>query len=378
MDLDFTEEQLMLRETVRGVCAQYCPIEVVRTLEDDPTGYPVDLWQQMGELGLVGLTLPERYGGSALSAIEGAIVYEEFGRSLAPSPHFVSSVMSGGVLEQAGSEAQKRTWLPKVASGEAIITPAWLEPQRGYGPVGVQLQAVTDGGDYRLTGVKRHVQFARAATRLLVLARTGGGDTDVDLFLVDPTTPGIELTQQHSLASDTQYRVVFNDIRVPASDRIGAPRSGWSTWNVAMHDGIILLGALAMGGAERALEITVNYTKERHQFGKPLGAFQAIAHYLADASTVVDGGKTLVHEAAWARANAKRVSRLAPMAKLFACQTYRDVTATALQVHGGLGFTVEYDIQLFFRRAKQLQLSWWDSRYLEDLVARAVLDEPTG
>jgi alkylation response protein AidB-like acyl-CoA dehydrogenase len=218
------------------------------------------------------------------------------------------------------------------------------------------------------------VQFARAATRLLVLARTGDGETDIDFLLVDPKAPGVTLTQQQSLAADAQYKVTFNDVRVPTADRIGPPGSGWATWNDVMHDGIIMLAAQAIGGAQRALEITVGFASERTQFDKPLGAFQAISHYLADASTTVDGGTTLVYEAAWARAREKSVRRLAPMAKLFACQTYRDVTAMAQQVHGGIGFTVEYDIQLYFRRAKQLQITWWDQDYLEELIARAVLD----
>jgi alkylation response protein AidB-like acyl-CoA dehydrogenase len=141
-----------------------------------------------------------------------------------------------------------------------------------------------------------------------------------------------------------------------------------------MHDGIILCGAQAMGGADRALELTVEYAKERKQFDKPLGAFQALAHYMADAATAISGGKVVVYEAAWARSQGRSVSRLAPMAKLFACQTYRDVTAMCQQVWGGVGFTIEYDIQLFFRRAKQLQISWWDGRYLEELVAASVLD----
>ena len=141
-----------------------------------------------------------------------------------------------------------------------------------------------------------------------------------------------------------------------------------------MHDGCILLGAQAMGGAQQALDITVQYAKDREQFDKPLGAFQAIAHYLADAVTAVDGGTTLVHEAAWARAEGRPVDTLAPMAKLFACRTFRDVTAMAQQVFGGIGFTVDFDIQLYFRRAKALQMSWWDTRYLEELVASAVLD----
>jgi alkylation response protein AidB-like acyl-CoA dehydrogenase len=218
------------------------------------------------------------------------------------------------------------------------------------------------------------VLCARAAPRLVVVAPTGRGARDVDLFLVDPADPRVELVQQHTMASDTQYQVTFDDVAVAKSERIGAPGSGWATWDRVMHEGIILLAAQAIGGAERALEMTVDYAKTRQQFDKPLGAFQAIAHYLADAVTQVDGGKTLVYEAAWARSTGRPVERLAPMAKLFACQTFRDVTAMAEQVHGGLGFTVEYDIQLYFRRAKQLQLSWWDSRYLEELVAAAVLD----
>jgi alkylation response protein AidB-like acyl-CoA dehydrogenase len=306
--------------------------------------------------------------------LEGAIMYEELGRALTPSPHFASTVMCGGVLLRAGSEAQKTTWLPKLASGETICTAAWLEPKNGHGPRGIQLKATVDGNGYRLTGAKRHVAFASSASRLLVPVRTGKADTDIDLVLVDPQSPGVELTQQYSLAADTQYKVVFNDVRVPVADRVGPPQSGWSTWHAALLDGIILLAAQAIGGAERALEMTVQYSKERHQFDKPLGAFQALAHYMADASTTVDGGKTLVYEAAWAHAQGKSIARLAPMAKLFACQTFRDVTAMAQQIHGGMGFTVDYDIQLYFRRAKQLQLSWWDARYLEELIASDVLD----
>jgi len=374
MDLEWSDEQSALRDMVRGVCAQYAPLDVVRKMEDDPVGYPSELWKQLGELGVTGILVPEAYGGAGQTLLEGAIVYEELGRSLAPSPHFPSAVIGGGALLAAGSDAQKGAWLPRVASGEAILTPAWLEPGCGFGPEGVQLRARREGGEYVLSGTKRHVAFAGGATRLLVLARTGDAPEDVDLFLVDPRAPGVTLTQQRSLASDTQHKVELRDVRVAAADRIGPERSGWRTFDAVMHDAIVLLAAWAMGGAERALEITVQYAKDRKQFDKPIGAFQAIAHYLADAATAVDGGKTLVYEAAWARANGRPVAKLAPMAKLFACQTYRDVTAMCQQVWGGVGFTLEYDIQLYFRRAKQLQITWWDTRYLEELVARAVLD----
>jgi alkylation response protein AidB-like acyl-CoA dehydrogenase len=374
MDLNFSEEQNVLREMVRGLCQEYAPLDVVRAMEDDPTGYPAEFWKQLGALGLLGLLVPESYGGAGQSLLEAAIVYEEFGRALAPSPHLPSAVLCAGALLEAGSEDQKQTWLPKLVSGEAILTPAWYEPEGGHGPEGVQLRAEPDGDGFRLSGQKRHVLFASSASRLLVLARTGSAAADVDLFLVDPGAQGVSLTQQRSLASDTQYQVDLSGVGVAAADRVGAARSGWRSWERVMHDGIVLLAAQAMGGAERALEITVQYAKDRVQFDKPLGAFQAISHYLADAATAVDGGKTLVYEAAWARSEGRSVARLAPMAKLFACQTYRDVTAMAQQVWGGVGFTLEYDIQLYFRRAKQLQVSWWDTRYLEDRVAEQVLD----
>ena len=374
MDLDFTEEQEMLREMVRGVCTEYSPIDVVRKMEDDPTGFSPAFWKQLGELGLLGLTLPEKYSGAGQSLLDAALVYQEFGRTLSPSPHFVSSVLSGAALVLAGSDAQKQEWLPRIISGEAILTPAWLEPKNGYGPSGVQLSATLEGDEYRISGTKRHVAFASSADRLLLLVRTGQGEQDIDLLLLDPKSPGVELTQQFSLASDTQYRVDLKDVRVPLAERVGDAHSGWTTWDSVIHDGIILQAAQAIGGAERALEMTVQFAKEREQFDKPLGAFQAIAHYLADAATEVDGGRILVYEAAWARSEGKSIQRLAPMAKLFACDTYRKLTAMAEQVYGGVGFTIEYDIQLYFRRAKQLQLSWWDPRYLEERVASSVLD----
>jgi len=351
MDLELTEEQQLLRETVRGLCVRHAGLDVVRQLEDDAVGYPEKFWLQLGDAGLLDV--------SELSMLDAVVTYEELGRALAPSPHFVSAVMSAGVLRRAGSE-----WLPRVTSGEAIITPAWLEPEGGFGEAGVQVRVTRHG---RVTGTKRHVQFANAADRLLVLAR--GDDDQVGYVLVDPGDPGVSLTQQQTIASDTQYRVDFDAA-------VGEPlaTAGWPVWDELMHDGIILLGAQAVGGARYALEITVQYAKDRKQFDKPLGAFQAIAHYLADAVTAVDGAETLVYEAAWARDAGQSVARLAPMAKVFACQTFRDVTAMAQQVFGGVGFTVEYDIQLYFRRAKQLQISWWNDRYLEELIAADVLD----
>jgi alkylation response protein AidB-like acyl-CoA dehydrogenase len=374
VDLDFSEEQETLRAMVRRVCEEHAPLEIVRAMETDATGYPAELWKQLGELGLLGIRIPEAYGGAGMSLLDAVIATEELGRALAPTPHFVSSVLSAGALQRLGSDEQRQSWLPRIASGEAIVTPAWLEPDRGFGPDGVQLCAEADGDDFVLGGVKRHVHFANSAARLLVLARTGPAESDVALLLVDPESDGVTLTRQQSLATDTQFRVDFEGVRVPQADLVGPRTGAFAAWHDVMLEGAVLAGARAMGGAARALEITVDYAKERQQFGKPLGAFQAISHYLADAATAVSGGSTLVYEAAWARDEGHSIERLAPMAKLFACQTYRDLTAMCEQVWGGVGFTIEYDIQLYFRRAKQLQLSWWDTRHLEELVARSVLD----
>jgi alkylation response protein AidB-like acyl-CoA dehydrogenase len=369
MDLDLNEEQELLRDTVRGLCQRHAPLDVVRSLEDDPVGFPDKLWAALAESGILGLHLPEEYGGSAMSMVDAAVVYHELGRAIAPSPHFVSVVLSGSAILAAGSDAQKQSWLPRIAGGEAIVTPAWLEPERGFGENGVVATAVQAGGGWKVTRRKRHVQFAKAADALLTLARTSEG---LALFLVPRDAEGVTLTQQFSLASDTQYDVALDGA---SGELVGTAGGGWAVWDEVMRDGCILLASYAAGGAQYAHELTTQYAKDRKQFDKPLGAFQALAHYLADGITAVDGAETLAYEAAWAKDKDRpEVRRLAPMAKLFACKTFRDVTAVGQQIFGGVGFTLEYDIQLYFRRAKVLQLSWWNDRYLEELIASEVLD----
>ena len=377
LDLEFTHEQDMLRDMVRGLCGEFSPLERVRELEDDPDGIARDLWQRFGELGLCGLMAPESAGGSGMSLIDGVVLYEELGRSLAPLPHFVGCVLAAGAIMEAGTPAQQDELLGGIASGTTIATVGWLEPGGGYKPRGVQLAARADGGSFVLDGAKAHVRFAAAADLFVVLARTGGADTDIDLFVVPSDASGLSIEQRMSISSDTQYQAMFERVRLPGSARLGSPDAelgtGWSAWHRAMHAGAILAAAQAVGGAAYALEITVEYAKTRRQFDKALAEFQAISHYLSDARTALDGARLLVCEAAWAYSTGHSTERLAPMAKLFACRTYRDITAMCQQVFGGIGFTLEYDIQLYFRRAKQLQLSWWDQATCEDRVADAVL-----
>ena len=377
LDLDFTHEQDMLRDMVRGLCDELSPLERVRALEDDPDGIARDLWARFGELGLCGLMVPESAGGSGMSLVDGVVLYEELGRSLAPLPHYVSCVLAAGAITHAGSRQQQAEWLAGIASGDTMATVGWLEPSGGYKPRGVQMTARSNGDGFVLDGAKTHVQFASGADLLVVLARTGDGQHDIDLFVVRTDASGLSIEQRMSISSDTQYLATFDGVSVPAEARLGelggASGTGWAAWERAMHAGAILAAAQAVGGASHALEITVEYAKDRHQFGKALAEFQAISHYLADARTTLDGARLLVCEAAWAHSTGRPVERLAPMAKLFACRVYRDITAMCQQVFGGIGFTLEYDIQLYFRRAKQLQLSWWDTAACEDRIADAVL-----
>ncbi len=374
MDLDFTPEQDLLRDSVRRACERHCGLDVVRKLENDPVGFSPELWQQLAEMGVTGLLIDEQYGGSGMSTIDAAVVYEEFGRGIVPSPHFVSAVLAAGLIGRSTNEALKSDLLPRVASGETIVTVASIEPDNSFAPSGVQLKATRDGETWRLSGAKRHVAFAQAATSMIVLARTDDGrdESGVVALLVDASASGITLTQQLTVASDAQFRVDFDDVAATAV--VHEPGAAWRAWHDTMLDGATLLAAQAAGGARAALQLARDYANTREQFDKPLAAFQAISHYLADAVTTVDGAQTLAWEAAWARSDGRSIETLAPMAKSYACQTFRKVTGTGVQIFGGNGFTVEFDIQLYFRRAKSMQMNNWDERYCNDLIAAQLLD----
>jgi alkylation response protein AidB-like acyl-CoA dehydrogenase len=375
MDMDFTPEQELLRDSVRRTCERHAGFDVVRKLENDPIGLPPALWAQLAELGVLGVMVGEEYGGSGMTMVDAAVIYEELGRALVPSPHFVSCVLAAGLIGRSSDEALKTRLLPTIASGESILTVASLEPDSGYSPAGVQLIATPEGDGWRLSGTKVHVPFAHAASTLLVLARAADGRDGAGIIavLVDASAPGVSLDQQLTVAADAQFRVTLDNVRVESADIVHPPGSAWLAWHDTMLDGITLIAAQAAGGARAALDLAVHYANTREQFDKPLAGFQAISHYLADGVTRVDGAQAIAWEAAWERSQGHSIAQLAPMAKSFACQTFREVTATAQQIFGGNGFTVEFDIQLYFRRAKSLQLNNWDDRYLNELIAAEVL-----
>jgi alkylation response protein AidB-like acyl-CoA dehydrogenase len=369
MDLTWTDEQEALRETVRDFCAKHGSPEVVRSLEDDPTGYRAETWRDLATMELLGLTIPEEYGGVGQTALENVVVSEEFGRALLPSPYFVTCTLAAGLLGEAGSDAQKKEWLPAIASGEAIFSVAWQEPERSATPEGIAMR-FEDG---TISGEKLMVPFASSAKRLVVLARTGEGPTDVGLFLVDPGASGVSFQHTKTLASDASYQVSFEGAD---AEPLGALDEGWRIFDDVMVDGLISLAAYASGGSEAAHAMSVTYAKERVQFGKPIGSFQAIAHPLAETITHIHGGRVLAYEAAWARAAGKDARTLATMAKLVCCDVFKRTTKLGQQVFGGIGFTRDIDIQLYFRRAKQMELTWFDPRVLEERIAAAELDAP--
>jgi alkylation response protein AidB-like acyl-CoA dehydrogenase len=376
MDMDFTSEQDLLRDSVRRTCERHASLDMLRKLENDPIGYSPALWTALADLGVLGVMIDEDHGGSGMTMVDAAVVYEELGRALAPSPHFVSCVLAAGLISRSTDKALKDRLLPGLASGESIISVASLEADSGYGPAGVQLVAKADGEGWRLSGDKVHVPYAEAAGSYLVLARpTAGRDASgLIAVLVDASAAGITLEQQLTVASDAQFKISFDNVRVEPADVVHGEGAAWSAWHETMLDGVTLIAAQAAGAARAALDLAVSYANTREQFDKPLAAFQAISHYLADGATAVDGAQGLVWEAAWERSQGNSIELLAPMAKSFAGQTFRNVTATALQIFGGNGFTVEFDIQLYFRRAKSLQLNNWNDRYLSDLIAAQVLD----
>jgi alkylation response protein AidB-like acyl-CoA dehydrogenase len=369
LDLGFTPEQELLRATLRAVCERFSDSGTVRSLEDDPIGYRADLWTALSELGLHDWGTDD--DGAGLSAVELAIAYDEFGRALCPSPHLVSSVLAAGLIRRAGTAEQKARWLGPLTAGTEVMTCAWVEPESSQEAVGIHLTATSKPDRIVLQGAKTMVPFAAAASALLTLARSDAG---VSLYLVERDTPGLTRAQVTTLAADTSYLVTYDDVALAAGARLGPEGTGWELWEEAMTDVLIAVASYAVGGAARANELATDYAKERVQFDRPIGSFQGVAHPLADMAMEIEGARALTYEAAWTRASGGDARTLAVMAKSYACDVFRRTTKVAQQVFGGIGFTRAMDIQLYYRRAKQLELSWWGPAELDRRIAAAELD----
>lgn len=367
------DEQRMLQDMVAKVCSRYCDSAAVRRVEGSESGHLPELWQQLIELGLSGLIIDEQYGGSQSGLLDLVLAYEQLGRVLAPTPHWVSCVLSARLIKHSGNSAMASELLPAIASGNSIVTTAWLEPEGSAESTGIQLEATLEPGGFVLQGEKALVPYVGIADLLIVLARVGKAPEEVGLFAVPANAPGMAILLQPNHAGEALFHVGFNAVHVQAKQCLVQGEAAWSAWQNAMDGALIALAAQAVGGAAAVLEMSNDYAKERHAFDRPIGSFQSIAHYLADVATELESARVLAWEAAWAHDEGRPYRQLAAMAKLHACAVFRRATAVGVQIHGGMGFSLEADPQLYFRRAKQLQLLHWDPGFLEQRIADEVL-----
>jgi alkylation response protein AidB-like acyl-CoA dehydrogenase len=375
MDLGLSEEQEMLRSFARDFLEKECPEQHVRAMEEDPRGYSPELWQKMAEQGWQGLIVPEAYGGIGMGFMDLIVLVEEFGRALVPGP-FLPNVVGGAIaLIDAGSEAQKQQWLPAIASGESIWTVALTEASARFDAGGVQLEAKPDGDSIVLNGTKLFVRDSQVADYLTVVARTPGsnGEDGITLVVVDAKTAGISQTPLTTMASDRQNEVRFENVRVPAANVLGEIGKGWPAFAKIANKAAVIECAYLVGLSQMDFEISVNYAKERVQFGRPIGSFQAIQHKAADMVTDVDGARFMMYRAAWAvGADEPDAATQVHMAKAWVGEASRRVVAHGQQIHGGIGFTRDYKIQLYFRRQKAAELAWGDPDYHRELVAQSM------
>jgi len=379
MDLGLDEQQEMLKNFARDFLEKECPEQLVRAMEDDEKGYSPELWQKMAQQGWMGLIIPENYNGTGMNICELVVLLEEFGRALVPGP-FISTVVLGGVpIMEAGTEEQKQQFLPKIASGEIIMTLALTEPSAKWTADGVQLEAKResasggkDGSDYVLIGTKLFVQDANVTDYMIVAARTGGsGENGITLFIADSKSPGIKYEVLKTIAADKQCEVTFENVKVPASNILGQEGEGWPIIEKTKKVATVAACAYLVGLSQMDFDVTLNYAKERVQFGRPIGSFQAIQHKLADAVIDVDGSRFITYKAAWSlQEREPDADLMISMAKAWTSDASRRVVAHGQQIHGGIGFTKEYKIQLYFRRQKWMELMWGDADYHRELVAQ--------
>jgi alkylation response protein AidB-like acyl-CoA dehydrogenase len=378
LDFGFSEEQEMLRESARGLLEKECPSTVVRRLIDDDRGYDADLWRKMAGLGWTGLVIPEIYGGANLSYVDLVLVLEEMGRVLLPSP-FIWTAMVAEALKSVGSEAQQQALLPKIAAGDLIATVAWMEPSGLWGADGIAMMARKRGKGFTLDGVKLFVNDAHIADYLLVAARTSG--KGITLFAIETKRAGLSITPLKTMDSTRRLsEVKFEGVKAGAADVVGAVGDGWKTLSEIIDKGKVMIAAEMMGGAQKVLDMTVEYAKVRVQFGRPIGSFQAVQHKCANMMIDVEGAKSAVYYAAWAVSNVAWPVRdgvgeaqlAAALAKAAASDAYRRVSADGIQVHGGIGFTWDHDLHLYFKRAKSSEFTFGDATYNRELVAQGI------
>ncbi|MFH1624062.1 MAG: acyl-CoA dehydrogenase family protein [Pseudomonadota bacterium] len=372
MDFDFSEDQTMIIDSARKFLEKECPKDRVRELKEDEKGYDPEMWGKMVEMGWMGLILPEEYGGTGMEFFDLTILIEEMGRNILPGPFFQTVALCSLPVLEYGTPEQKRTILPKIACGEEIWTLALTEPSASYEPAAVELRATSSQEQFILEGTKLFVPYANVADRLLVVARTGQGENPregITVFIVDAKSPGIRTEVIPTTAHDKQCEVVFDGVKVPKDHVLGEMGKGWDIVEFILQRASVLKSAEMLGGAQYVLEMANSYAKERVQFDKPIGSFQAIQHKLAGLLIGVEGLRRLVYEAAW-HISADLPSRLlASMAKVKANEVYQRTCVDAVKVHGAIGFTEELDLSLYFQRTKASEFALGDSKFHRKRIA---------
>lgn len=372
MDLGLNETQQMLKNSAREFLQAECPDTYVRAMEEDERGYTPEMWQKIAEQGWLGLIFPEQYGGVGLSFLDLSVLLEETGRALLPGPLFSTIVMGGMAIMDAGSEAQKQELLPQIGEGQLIVTLALTEPSARWDAAGVETTAAQSGDGWTLNGTKLFVPNAHVADTYVVAARTGAGERDITLFIVPSDAAGVSQTLLKTIASDRQSEIVMDNVSLPASAALGEVNKGWDTIEKALAWGAIGKCAEMVGGAEQVLEMTVEYAKQRTQFGRPIGSFQAIQHHCANMATDVEGSRYITYQAAWLLSEGEAASQEVAMAKAWVSDAYRRICALGHQCHGAIGFTKEHNMQLYSRRAKAAELAFGDTDYHLETVADGI------
>ncbi len=370
MDFELSEDQKMLRKTARDFLVNECTKPFVREMERDEKGYSPDLWQKMADLGWMGLPFPEQCGGWGGSFLDLAVLMEEMGRACLPGPFMASVVLGGLTILEAGSDAQKEQYLTAIAKGD-IFTLALTEPNGGYDAASIQTKATAHGDDFVITGTKFYVPDAHVASHLLVVARTKEGTKDdgLSLFLVDAKSHGIKSTLLKTIGSDKQCEVVFDNVKVPKANLVGKLNHGWPVVHRTLQMAAVAKCAEMVGAAQQVLEMTTAYAKERIQFDKPIGTFQAIQHHCANMLIDIDGMRMITYEAAWLLSAGLPADKQVAMAKAWMSDAIVRVAKLGHQVHGGVGYTIDHDLQLYYRRGRAAASLFGDANYHREMIA---------
>jgi alkylation response protein AidB-like acyl-CoA dehydrogenase len=375
MDFEFNEEQKMLKTSAREFLEKECPKSLVKQMVADEKGNPPELWHKMAELGWLGLIFPEKYGGMGGNILDLVAIQEEMGRACVPGA-FYSTVLLGGLFVlNNGSEEQKQNLLPKVAEGKLILTLALTESSGSYEAAAVETKAVSDKDDYLISGTKLYVPDAHIADYIICIARTKSGkaaEEGITAFLVDGKSPGIRSTLLKTIAGDKLCEVIFDKVRVPKKNIVGKLDHAWSPLEQTLQLVSVAKCAEMVGGAQKVLEMAADHAKERIVFDRPLGSFPIIQQYIANMIMDIDSSKFLTYEAAWKFSEGLPCAKEIAMAKAWTSEAYRRVTASGHQIYGGIGFTVESDMHLYFRRAKASEVTLGDGNFQREVLAKAL------